>query len=507
MLHINHALGLGAQLVVIDPRRTQSSEQANLFIQPRPGTDGVLALAIAKVLIRENFTDETFIKKYVYGYHQYKVMLQSLSIREAAEIADVPEEKIRLLAEMIGKIRPVSINAGFGMQRYSNSGQTMRAIIALLALTGNIGKPGAGWIYANLQSSIFNKVKDPLAFYPPEKPDGLIRVAISTAKLGQDMLKTKDPALKMIWVERGNPVTQNPDTHTVLKAFRALDFRVVVDQFMTDTAREADLILPAKTMFEQSDVIGAYWHPYIQIKQKIIDPPGEVKPETEIYFLLARHLGFEKKKIERFIPEPGDEGVNKYLKEKLREFPDLTLDRLKQGPVISPFNQTIAFKDMKFKTPSGRIELYSREAIKRWKVPGTAVFSEPVEASMRSGTHKNVYPLFFMTPNTKNRIHSQFNNLAMIRQFSEKPGLQMHPDDALSRKIRNGDLVRIYNDRGEVKVEVELDYSIRRGCVAMTNGWWITEGGTVNFLSCGRETDMGFGAAFHENLVEVERVR
>jgi anaerobic selenocysteine-containing dehydrogenase len=143
-----------------------------------------------------------------------------------------------MLAADIGRCAPVIINAGYGMQRYTNSGQTIRAIISLLAITGNIGKPGAGWIYANLPSHIFNKVKDPIAFYPPEKQDGNIRISVSTTRLGQDIMNIVDPPIRMIWVERGNPVTQNPSTNIVLKAIRSLDFRVVIDQFLTDTAHK-----------------------------------------------------------------------------------------------------------------------------------------------------------------------------------------------------------------------------------------------------------------------------
>ena len=118
-------------------------------------------------------------------------------------------------------------------------------------------------------------------YYRLSTPDGVSRVSISTAMLGPAMLATSDPPLRMAWVERGNPITQNPESHTVLEAFRGLDFRVVVDQFMTDTAREADIVLPAKSMFEQSDVIGAYWHAYVQLKQKVIDPPGEIVANLE----------------------------------------------------------------------------------------------------------------------------------------------------------------------------------------------------------------------------------
>jgi hypothetical protein len=170
--------------------------------------------------------------------------------------------------------------------------------------------------FANLRSHVFHPVKDPIALYPPEKPDGVFRVSISTALLGPQMLATSGPPLRMAWVERGNPIPQNPETPTVLRAFRALEFRVVVDEFLTDTAREADVVLPAKSMFEQTDVIGAYWHDYLQLKQKAIEPPGEVKPESEVYRLLAERLGFPREEIERELPGPSD--VEAFLEAKLR---------------------------------------------------------------------------------------------------------------------------------------------------------------------------------------------
>jgi len=178
MYYIEKALKDGAKLIVIDPRRTESSRLAHLHIQPRPGTDGALALAVANLLIDQNHIDQAFIKTNVHGYQAYKSAAKSMSAREAAKIADIPERLIQSLVDLIAENQPLTINAGFGMQRYTNSGQTIRAIIALLAITGNIGKPGAGWIYANLQSSIFDAVKDPLAFYPPKKPDHIVRVSI-----------------------------------------------------------------------------------------------------------------------------------------------------------------------------------------------------------------------------------------------------------------------------------------------------------------------------------------
>ncbi len=505
MVFVERALEAGARLVVIDPRRTETADRASLLIQPRPGTDGALALALAHVLVREGRIDQGFIERHVRGYPAFVEMVGEYPPEWAAEVTEVPVEYIHQLADWLGTIRPVTISPGFGMQRFTNSGQTMRAMLALLAITGNIGSPGAGWVYANLQSHVFDEVRDPLAFYPPERPGGAVRISISTARLGPEMLAQRDPPLRMAWVERGNPITQNPETNTVLEAFRALDFRVVVDQFLTDTVREADIVLPAKTMFEGSDVIGAYWHHYIQLKQKMIEPPGEVKLESEIYRLLARRLGCAQANDHEVFPVSDDE-VTAYLERRLAPFPELTLERLRRGPVLAPGAEKIAFADLTFRTPSGKIELESREVTERWGLDALPRYSEPVE-STRRGNGRGRYPLYLLTPNTKNRIHSQFNNLRMIRQLGDRPLLQINPEDARRRDIGDGDRVRVFNDRGRIELEATLDNGVRRGCVSVTNGWWITEGGTVNFLSAARETDMGYGAAFHENRVEVEALR
>jgi anaerobic selenocysteine-containing dehydrogenase len=506
MLFVDQALDAGAKLVVIDPRRTQSAERAALLIQPRPGTDGALALAIAHRLIERRQIDSDFIERYVLGYPAFAAAVEACTPAWAAEITDVPARDIDQLADHFAEYGPVTISPGFGMQRFTNSGQTMRALLALLAITGNIGKPGAGWVYANLQTHIFDDIRDPLAFYPPERPDGVVRVSISTALLGREILAQTDPPLRMAWVERGNPVTQNPETNTVLQAFRSLDFRVVVDQFLTDTAREADIVLPAKTMFEQSDVIGAYWHSYIQLKQKVIEPPGEVKPESEIYRLLADRLGIAEANDGALFPV-SDEEVEAYLSAALAPWPGLSLDRLREGPRLAPGQQEVAFSDMVFATPSGKVELASREAVERWGVTAVPTYEEPAESLRRERPDPTRYPLYLLTPNTKNRIHSQFNNLRMIRQFGDRAVLWIGPGDARARRIEEGDRVRVFNDRGTLTLEARFDRGMKAGCVCITNGWWMNEGGTVNFCSAARETDMGYGAAFHDNRVEVETAR
>ena len=503
MTFVDRALARGATLVVIDPRRTETAERASLLLQPRPGTDAAIALAVANVLVARGWIDTAFIEAHVHGFEAYRDRVRGCTPEWAEAIAGVSIASIHRLAELIGTTRPATICAGFGMQRYTNSGQTMRAMIALLALTGNIGLPGAGWIFANLRTQVFGE-KDPIAFYPPERPDGPFRVSISTALLGAHMLAASDPPLKMAWVERGNPIPQNPETPAVVRAFRALDFRVAVDEVLTDTAREADIVLPAKSLFEQTDVIGAYWHDYLQLKPKVIEPPGEVRPESDVYRALALRLGFDAVAVADVFPDGSDASVERYLERRLAAVPGVTLAALREGPVRVPDRAEVAFADRRFPTPSGRIELVSAEAAARWGLDPVPGYTEPVETVSARRRDSTRFPFVLLTPNTKNRIHSQFGNLPSIRAIDPAPRLLIHPEDAFERGISDGTRVRVVNDRGSLTLAARLDYGMRPGCVAVHNGWWLADGGAVNLLSKARETDMGHGAAFHENVVDLQ---
>lgn len=499
MRFIEQALETGARLVVVDPRRTPSAERAHVLIQPRPGTDGALALGLAHLIIAAGAVDRPFIEAHVGGYGAFAASVREWTPDRTAQITGVPEAQIRRLAEDMGRLGPMTICVGFGMQRYTNSGQTLRAMQALNAITGNLGRPGAGWVYANLATQVFSPVKDPLDFYPPATPDGVVRVSVSTARLGRDMQAQQDPPLRVAWVERGNPLSQNPDTPGVREAFRKLAFRVVVDERLTDTAREADVVLPSKSLFEQSDVIGAYWHAYLQLRQKVIEPPGEVRPETDIYRALGPRLGLSGDDLEALLPAPGDAGVEAWLQARLDPL-GLTLEGLREGPVLVPGAEEVAFADGRFSTPSGKIELLSAEARQRWGVEELPLYRAPAE-----GGGSGRYPLQFLTPNTKNGIHSQFLRLSVIRALDPGPVLFLGPEDAAARSLRAGDRVRVFNDRGELFLPLSVDFGLRPGVAVAFNGWGAEDGGSVNLLSAGRETDMGHGAAFHDNLVDVER--
>ena len=498
MKFIENSMRNGGKFIVIDPRRTETASKADIHISPAPGTDGALALGIGNLLIRDGLIDTEFIGKYVKGFSEYKKNAEKFTPERVGDITGVPPKDLFIIADMIGKIKPMTLMAGFGIQRYRNSGQTIRTLISLPVITGNIGKEGGGWVYANLQSHIFDEVKDPLAIYPREYEKG-IRNSIPVTQLGKGILESKKPPVKMIWVERGNPVTQNPDTGSVLKAFRSLDFRVVVDQFLTDTAKEADIVLPAKTMFEQSDVINAYWHHYIQFKQKVIDPPGEVKPESEIFYLLAEELGIGRDELKGKIPGPSDKEVENFLEERLSLFNDLNLDKLKKGPVLAPGCRDIVFSDKKFKTPSGKIELSSEEAEEMWGVSRTPDYDPPLIAE------KKKFPFVLLSSNTKNRIHSQFGNLKIIDQFDDPSHIFVNPSDAFEKGISDGEELEVFNEMGIITGTAKYDPGLRAGCILVKNGRWENEGGSVNILTSQVETDMGYGAAFYDVRADMRR--
>lgn len=493
---IASARSKGAKVVLIDPVRTLTADKVDTLYSVKPGTDAALALAIARVLIDNKMTDNEFINKYVSGYEAFRDSL-TISPQSASIITGIPADDIINLAFLIGKGGPVTFLPGYGLQRHLNGGQTIRAILSLAILTGNIGKPGAGFNYANLQSYVFDDIKEPDSYYPDPERDKPFRRSLSMARLGHDMLNTSDPELKAAFIERGNPILQSPESNSVLKAFYSMEFKVVVDQFMTDTASIADIVLPAKNMFEQSDIIGSYWSPYVQFKPKIMEPAGDVMAESEIYYELSKRLGMNIS--ESLLPKPGNQNIEKWLEQRIKGYTDLHLNDLKSGPVLAPGLQEIAYSDFKFETLTGKIELYSSQAAEKWKVSALPDYTPIPEMELA-----DKLPLHFITPNTGSRIHSQFGNLKVIIDNSESPALLISPVDAENRKIITGSRVRVHNNSAELFTIARISNRLPSGTVLLNNGIWFKEGGGGNLLVSGRETDMGHGAAFHDNMVEVE---
>ncbi len=479
------AVESGTKLVVIDPFKNPLAEVADLFLQPRPGTDGLLALTIIQELILDGGYDREFVQNYCQGFSELKAEIGAYSLAKGAEGTGILAEQILALVDLFREIKPARIISGYGLQRYTNGGETVRAMALIPALTGNIGIPGGGWNYANLQSSFDLEI--PL---PPE-PER-IRLSIPVARMASGLHETTDPALRMAWIEYGNPLVSNPNVNKLKAGFGKLEFIVVVDQFITDTAAQADLILPAKSMFEQTDVVTSYWHSYIQIRDKLIEPYAGIKTEPWIYRQLALRMGYDG----RWIPEDTEELLDKQLRTK-----GLSLEMLRQGPVYAPWANPVVYCDYQFETPSGKIQLVSSEAEAIWGLTRVPHYRPPVESN---GSDER-YPLHLVTIHPRGRIHSQFRSNRWLNEISQGPRLKMNIDDAILRSLKNGDPIIIYNDRGKINASVEISWGLNSGVVVIEEGWWLREGGSVDVLSEDRITDLGYGTAFHDCLVEVRK--
>ncbi|MDO8835926.1 MAG: molybdopterin-dependent oxidoreductase, partial [Vicinamibacterales bacterium] len=317
----------GAIVAVIDPRSTDTTDAADVHLQPRPGTDAALALGIARVIVDAGQHDAAYLTRHAHGFDAYMARLADYPIDRVADITGVAAETITSLALAYARTRPALLAAGFGLQRHHRAGQTMRAVALLPALTGNVGVAGGGWQYANLASHCLREL--PL---PPEPP---AMRGIPVSQVARHVASLNDPPIRAAWIERGNPASQNPAVHRVRQALSALDLVVVVDQFMTDTTALADYVLPAKTLFEEEDLVTAYWHPYLQWRAKVFEAPGEVKPETDIWRALCAEFGYETSWF------PDDRPA--FLRRLLPETHQGSLERLAHEPLDLSGRGDVAF--------------------------------------------------------------------------------------------------------------------------------------------------------------------
>ncbi len=475
----------GATLALVDPRETDTSDLVDIVLKPRPGTDAALALGMARAIVDEGLQDRAFLDAHAVGVDEYVSRLDAWPLDRVAAITGVDADAIRNLALDYARTKPALLIAGFGLQRHRQAGQTMRAVSLLPALTGNIGHPGGGWQYANLASHCLQML--PLPAKPLHMRDGF-----PVARLGDALSHLSDPPIRAAWIEKANPVSQSPNTSAVRDGLAHLDLVVVVDQFQTDTTALADYILPAKSLFEQEDLVTAYWHPYLQRRARVFDPPGEVKPESEIWKLLCDQFRFDTSWF------PCDE--SSVLRNLLPPGCADAFDRLAEEPLDLSGTGDVAFADFRFRTPSGKIEFASDEAARLWHVDRL-----PDYQPSRSAGAEAAPPLHMLSCKTRERIHSQFGNIDWIRDVERVHRLEMHADDARARALRDGDTVLVSNARGQVTMTLRIVHGIRRGVVHVLEGR--SHGGDpeVNRLTDEGVTDMGFGPTFYECFVEVRR--
>jgi anaerobic selenocysteine-containing dehydrogenase len=489
MRFLEEARAAGTRLACIDPIRTETAALCDEHLAPRPGTDGFLAHAIARVLLEENLHDEAFVRDHVLGFDEYRTLVRQYEPGKAERVCGIPAERIVDFARRFGAARPANVNAGFGLQRYRNGGQTVRAVAAMQAIAGNIGVRGGGFDFFNEDAFVVR----PYPFRVPAPPR--VRQLGAASRLGRVTLEAKGPPVVAAILERSNPLAQSPNTAAIHYALQRMGFLCVIDLWLTDTARRADVVLPAKSMFEETDVVQGAWDGVLRLKPKCVEPPAEARTEREIYRALAERLGYPTDQFDLDTAEMLD-----------RVLPaGLSANRLRKQAFARHGPDRVPFEDRRFGTPSGKVELRSDTAEVSWRVDPLPIYTPSRESEQGDPNRFKRYPLHLLTPKTKDRHCSQLVDPAAT---APQAPLLLAPADARARGIDAGDRVRVFNDRGEASLAAAIDETLRDGVVVLPQGRWISlDGHSANVFTHDDVTDMGYGAAFFDCLVQVEKAR
>ena len=482
----------GARLVVVDPKRTRIAEQADLFIQIRPGTDVVFALAMAAELERHGAHDHAFIDRWVDGYDAYMAHARTHTPEMVAEVCGVDRAAFDTFADWYCGAKTVGVSVGNGIERGRSGGSGLRAAMALQALTGNHGRLGAG-VFAK-PGHAFPRDADRLQ-RPDLVPEGtrtINIVDVSRALLDE----TLDPPVRAVFIYNHNPVATHPDQNRMRRALGQEDVFVAgADVVMTDSMRCCDVVLPAASHFEFADIYGAYGHCHLQRAEAVIPPVGEALPNTEIFRRLAARFGFDDPMFRETDEELMDAAF-------VDGDPRLAGHRPSRLPADSALAMTtvdgaepILCATVLPATDSGRIELFSRDLEDRFGY-GLPRY-EPVERA---------YPLNVISPSSAKRTNATFGHCALSAGPEE---VEINPVDAGPRGISDGDALKVYNDRGETRLVARITDAVLPGVLYTPKGVWLSEsptGQTVNaLLDADIRTDIEDGACCNEAFCEVAR--
>jgi anaerobic selenocysteine-containing dehydrogenase len=476
--YVREARKQGAVLVVVDPRATSLARQADLHIAPRPGTDLPIALALHRFLFESGVADERFLAEHTRGAVHLRGRAQEWTIERAAAEAAIEPEALETFARMYASASPALVRCGWGLERNRNGGSAAAAIMALPAVGGKFGVRGGGFSMSN--SSAFG-IKS--AAWMDDTPEPRTRL-VNMNHLGRALTEFKDPPVEMLFVYNCNPLATMPDQNRVLEGLKREDlFTVVYEQVATDTARYADVLLPATTFLENYDIARSYGPISLQLVKPVIEPTGEARPNTEVFSELSARLGVGE----------AEEEIATLLRIAGRLPPTLSSELMETGSASPPFGGApIQFVDVFPLTADGKIDLFP--ALLHDAAPAGLYGYQPDPGTDR-------YPLALISPASEKSVSS---TLAELRQ---RPAvLQMHPDDAEVRGLATDDPVRVFNDLGEVHCPVALNKDIRRGTVSMPKGLWrksTFNGSTSNALVPDSLTDLGGGACFNDARVQV----
>jgi anaerobic selenocysteine-containing dehydrogenase len=501
----------GAKIVTIDPYKSPTAVKSDWWIPVRPGTDAALALGVMHVIFREGWQDDDYLTNHCVGAKELRErVMTEYPVAKVARITGLSEEEIEKLSREYARSRelfggPALIRLNYGLQRHGGGGTAVRTIVCLPALTGDWRYPGAGALLSTSKAYPFD---DNYLTRPDLIPKGtrtVNMVQLAEALHGE----LPGPPVKALFVYNSNPAAVCPDQSRVLMGLEREDlFTIVHDQFQTDTADYADIVLPATTQLEHFDIHNSYGHLYVQANNPAIAPLGEAKPNTEVFRLLARAMGFEPDLFEetdeelarRSLGGPGAPATGGSALD------GITLDDTKAGPVRLNLPKNWApFAEGKFPTPSGKCELYSAREARAGRDP-LPHYAPPHEDPQTKPELAAKYPLQLLTPPASSFLNSTFVNVDALRKAAGERTLEIHPDDAASRGITDGQTVSVFNARGRFRAKAILAGTVKPGVVVSLGLWWrkyTDDGVNCNATTATATTDLGGGGTFFDNLVEV----
>jgi anaerobic selenocysteine-containing dehydrogenase len=498
----------GAMLVAIDPYRSLTAEKCHRHIAIRPGTDAAFALGMINVLITEDLIDRDYVDAHTVGFEALRERAHAYSPSRVAQICGIEENELVELARLYGRTRKAAIRLNYGMQRVRGGGNATRAIACLPALTGAWRNRAGGLL---LSASNWAPVNQHALQRPdllPGWPTMLPR-AVNMNAIGDALLHPGDtafgPKIEAIVVYNSNPVAVAPDSERVAAGFARDDlFTIVLEHFQTDTVDYADLVLPATTQLEHLDIHKSYGHTYVMLNQPAIAPVGQARPNTEIFRGIARRMEIDEpalyesdETIARVALRWDDASLRGASWEALEQQGWLKLD-IPEAP----------FAEGGFPTSSGKCEFASTALAEEGRDP-LPDYLPPYESLETSPQLAARYPLAMISPPARNFLNSSFVNIESLRATEGEPHLDIHPCDAAPRGVANGDIVRVYNDRGSMTARARVTDRARTGVVVGLSIWWkklSPDGRNANQVTSQALTDLGGSATFYDCLVEVERV-
>lgn len=508
-MRVQEAKRNGAKLIAIDPYRSLTAEKCHQHIALLPGTDAALALGLMHVLIAEDLLDHDYIAQHTLGFEQLRQRVAEWTPQRVAATCGITAEEVIQLARDYGHCAQRGeaslIRMNYGVQRVHGGGMAVRNIACLPALVG-AWRHAAGGVQLSLSDAFPKNVS--YLQRPDLFPRGQPRRTINMSTIGDDLLKQSSvefgAKIDAVIVYNSNPVAVAPQSSKVAQGFAREDlFTVVIEHFQTDTADYADILLPATTQLEHTDIHTTYGHLYMMANNPAIAPLGEAKPNSEIFRLLAKKMGFDDACFDESDDEMASHAFDKN-DERAIHFDWASLKKAGWQKVnVKP----APFAEGGFATPSGKCEFYS-ESMRIDGLDPLPTYIPPYESVAANPRLGARFPLAMISPPARNFLNSTFVNVQSLRDTEGVPHLDMHPDDAAFRQIHDGDQVRIFNDRGSFVATARVTDKARRGLVVGLSIWWkklASDHKNANEVTSQQLTDMGGGPTFYDVLVQVEK--